>query len=233
MPQSNSTVAADVRVADVVAVAELGGELVGELDARDDRRPGAPRDGHGVAEVVRVAVGERGSRPPRPRPRPRRPSGCPSGTGRRATVVPPSESAKAAWPRKRMSMVCQVSCGSGSDAAARRSSRASSSPTATPTSMPSRVSSATSVAHDALTLRRRPPRARPRAPGPRGPTRTSRLRAAPTSSTRCRPRRRVGDDLLRVGEALGVAERGDRGVDLLGGVALGVGVGHEPGVPGH
>jgi hypothetical protein len=41
-------------------------------------------------------------------------------------------------------------------------------------------------------------------------------------------RRRVGDDLLRVLEALGVGQRRHGGVDLLGGVRLAVGHGRAP-----
>ena len=62
--------AAEVRVEDLVVVAELPADLVGQLDDRDDRRAGALGDVDGVADVVGVAVGEQDVRRRRPR-RPR------------------------------------------------------------------------------------------------------------------------------------------------------------------
>ena len=105
----------------------------------------------------------------------------------------------------------------------RMSSWASSRPTATPTSMPRRVSSATSVR-----ISRR------RSSGSSSDGGLAELRLVGAAEPAAlgqrlvehvlQPRRRVGDDLLGVGEALGVGQRRDRGVDLLGAVSP---VGHR------
>ena len=87
--------AADVRVEDLVVVAEVAADLVRQLDDRDDRRARALGDVDGVADVVGVAVGEQDVRSGRPR-RPRFAAfGLPVRNGSMSTRVSPSSTQEA------------------------------------------------------------------------------------------------------------------------------------------
>ena len=87
-PQSNSTVPPRFGSWTAMVLAEVARDLARELAIASDRRAGALGDGDGVAEVVDVAVRQQdrvGADARRPR---RRPSGCPSGRGRRGRSCP-------------------------------------------------------------------------------------------------------------------------------------------------
>ena len=108
----------------------------------------------------------------------------------------------------------------------RISSWASSSPTATPTSIPSPASSSTSARTAASrSAGSSIAAARPSSASWAEPNQPPSASAA--FRTRWRPGRGVGDDLLRVREALGLAERADGGVDLFG--RVGGALGHDAG----
>ena len=179
---------------------------------------GALGDVHGVADVVGVAVGQEDVRRARARRASTAAFGLPVRNGSIRTRVSPSVSSKQAWPRKRMSI------GQSPPVVVVSSSRASSQPTATPTSIPIRVSSASSV---------RTARTRSSWSGagrglahlaPRAPRRTSRPRRAPGRGCAGAGGAIRGHARLGLAEALGLAERLERRVDLrVGERALGHG----------
>ena len=208
--------AAEVRVEHLVVVAQVAGDLAGELGVRDDRRAGALGDVEDVAVVVLVAVGEqdRVGVDLVGRAGGLRVAGEERVDEHRGPAVLEQEAGMAQERDLHLGLLLAVAS----------SSCASSSPTATPTSIPSRVSSATSV---------RTASSRSASSGrPRDRRHVAVVLLAEPAAALERlvedaleAGRRVGDDLLGVREALGVAERLDRSVDLVGGVGRAV-VGH-------
>ena len=181
----------------------VAADLVRQLDDRDHLCAGALGDVHGVAEVVGVAVGQQDvGRLELRRPRPR-PSGCRSGRGRRAGGCR-RRSARSRTGRESGSSSGLLWSGLGIV----QSTRASSQPTATPTSMPMRVSSASRVRTGRLVPER------PCAPALVG-------LAEPAAGVQrlvqdpLQLRRGARHARLRLPEALGIAQRLDRRVELL------------------